>query len=106
MDETEFNNNIHLQKSLTELVSKAVRDINTDSAFTAEQKRDLIRKLGGVPRHLMFEFLNSQYRSGPDIAKSIEELLSEGRPRNTKRTGRTPQEILNEVKEINKVGSN
>ena len=101
MDEQEFKNNLDLQKRFTELISKAIRDINTDSAFTAEQKRDLIKQLGGAPKHLMFEFLNSQYRSGPEIAKNIKALISEDRPRHTERTNRTPNEILNEVKELN-----
>jgi|APSaa5957512493_1039668.scaffolds.fasta_scaffold34027_3 hypothetical protein len=48
-----------------ELLSQAVQDINTESGFTAEDKRDLIKNLPGMSdkNHNFYDFLNSQYRN-------------------------------------------
>lgn len=61
------------QTEFRQLYSNAVQDINTDSAFTAEQKRDLIKALPGMSDFGFYNFLKSQYRSGPDLAIWISE---------------------------------
>jgi len=69
-----------------DLLSQAVQDINTDSAFTAEQKRDLIKAMPGMSdkNHNFYDFLNTQYQSGPALAEYIRQYVSEDRPRNTR----------------------
>ena len=56
-----------------ELLSQAVRDINTEPGFTAEQKRDLIKNLPGMSdkNHNFYDFLNSQYRNAYAIKVQV-----------------------------------
>jgi len=56
-----------------ELLSSAVRDITTDPAFTPKQKKDLIKQMPAMSdkNQNFYDFLNSQYRSGPDVSKFV-----------------------------------
>lgn len=62
-------------------LSKAIQDVNTDTALTAEQKRDTIKKMAGISKQDMYDFLNIQYRTGPDISKYVAQFVSKDRPR-------------------------
>lgn len=100
--EEDFKVNLDLQKDLTRIVTNAIRDINTEPGLTPAQRADLIKQLGGVPKNIMYEYLNSTYRSGMDISREIKELISEGRPRGGRKpSDRTPEQIKAHVKRIN-----
>jgi len=70
-----------LMQAYREKLSKAIQDVNSESALNAIQKRDIIRLLPGMPRKEMFEFLNSNYRTGPDISVYVAQFVSPSRPR-------------------------
>ena len=63
-----------------ELTSK-IQYINGNPAFSAGEKVEEINKLEGAPREDMFEFLNKNFRTGPDLAQSLRKYVSEDRPR-------------------------
>ena len=69
------------QQKFRELLSNAVHDINTDSSFTPEQKRDLIKSMPGMSdkNHDFYRFLNIQYRTGPELAAEIRRLIGADR---------------------------
>ena len=50
---------------------QAVRNINTDPALTPEARAEAIKELGGAPKHLLFEYLNASFKTGPVIAKAL-----------------------------------
>ncbi len=101
MDKREFENNQALQFRLTELVAQAVRNINTDPALTPEARAEAIKELGGAPKHLLFEYLNASFKTGPEIAKAVKDLISHDRPRGATKKS-TPEKVLDKVKRINK----
>ena len=70
-----------LMQAYREKLSKAIRDVNTDSAFTSIQKRDIIKKMAGISKQDMFDFLNANYRTGPDISVFVAKFVSKDRPR-------------------------
>ena len=67
-----------------QLRAAAVRDIMTDSAFTGAQKHELIKQMPSMKDFGFYEFLNTQYQSGPVLAEYIKQLVSKNRPRNTR----------------------
>jgi len=93
------------QREVTRLISQAVREINSEPVYTARQKADLVKKLGGAPRQELFNFLNVTYRTGPDIAKNLEYLLRPGRPRggpSSSPPGDTKESVLKRLKRMNR----
>ena len=58
---------------------EAVRDINTDSAFTAERKAELIKNMPSMKDFGFYEFLNSQYQTGMSLAAEIDRLMSDNK---------------------------
>ena len=70
-----------LMQAFREKLSKAIQDVNTDTALTAEQKRDTIKKMSGISKQDMFDFLNANYRTGPDISAYVAQFVSKDRPR-------------------------
>ena len=101
MNKEEFESNEAIQFRLTELVSQAVRNINTDPALTPEARAEAIKELGGAPKYLLFEYLNASFKTGPEIAKAVKELISKDRPRGATKTS-SAEKVLNKVKKINK----
>jgi len=102
MDKQLFDNNVDLQAKFTELVSEAVRGINTEPGLTAEQKKDLIKELGGAPKHLMFEYLNSKFRDAMHISVTVPLIISKDRLKGIKNIPKsTPEKVLTKVKKIN-----
>ena len=88
----------------TQLVTKAIRDINTEPTLTAEEKAAAIKKLGGIPREVMFDYLNIRYRTGPDIADYVKNWVSPGRPRggpSTTKPGTTLKTLTDKIKSLN-----
>ena len=67
-----------------ELRASAIKDIMTDSAFTGAQKHELIKEMPSMKDFGFYEFLNTQYQSGPVLAEYIKQLVSKNRPRNTR----------------------
>ena len=70
-----------LMQAYREKLSKAIQDVNTDTALTPEQKRDTIKNMAGISKQDMFDFLNANYRTGPDISKYVAQFVSSDRPR-------------------------
>jgi len=60
---------------------KAIRDILTDSAFTPEQKSQLVKEMPSMEDAGFYQFLNTQFRTGPDLAEYIRQFVSSDRPR-------------------------
>ena len=69
------------QKFFTVKLVKQIQDINGNPAFSAEEKKAEIGKLKGVPKELMYNYLNKNFRTGPGLAKSLANYVSKGRPR-------------------------
>ena len=66
-------------REFTAELSKQIQDINGDPANT---KADIYRKIGelkGAPKQDMYDFLNTNFRTGPGLLLDI--AMSEGRPR-------------------------
>lgn len=59
--------------------SAAVRDINTSSAFTPEQKKDLIKNMPNMSDFGFYKFLNSQYQGDMQLASYIKNLIGKDR---------------------------
>ena len=60
-------------------LSKAIQDVSTDTGLTAEQKRDTIKNMSGISKHEMLDFLNSTYRTGPQISEYVAQFVNKGR---------------------------
>lgn len=102
MDKETFDNNVDLQAKFTNLVSEAVRGINTEPGLTPEQKKQLIKDLAGAPKHLMFEYLNSRFRDAMHISVTVPLLINKNRPRGIIGIPKsTTKEVLAKVKKIN-----
>ena len=67
-----------------ELRAAAVTDIMTDSAFTGAQKHELIKQMPSMKDFGFYDFLNTQYQSGPALGDYIRQFVSKNRPRNTR----------------------
>lgn len=88
-----------------ELITKAIRDINSDPSLTAEEKAKAVKQLGGAPKQALYDYLNVTYRTGPDIAKNIQVLIDPQRPRggpSTTKPGTTLDSIKEKIKRINR----
>ena len=92
-EDKDFKDNIFLQQKLTMLVDKAVRDINTEPGLTKKEQAVDVKSLGRISRPIMFDFLNSTYRSGMDIHRTINDMISKDRDAHT---------IFEKIKIINK----
>ena len=84
-------------QAFREKLSKAIRDVNTDTALTAEQKRDTIKKMAGISKQDMYNFLNVQYRTGPDISKYVAQFVSKDRPRGGPGTQSTKKSLIRRI---------
>jgi len=62
-------------------VVEAVREINADGGQTPEQKRELIKNLPTMKDEGFYHFLNTQYKTGPQVAEYIRQFISENRPK-------------------------
>ena len=102
MDKETFDSNEDLQGKFRVLVGEAVRGINTEPGLTPEQKKQLIKDLGGAPKHLMFEYLNSRFRDAMHISVTVPLLISKDRLKGIRGiTKSTPEKVLAKVKKIN-----
>ena len=71
------------QKFFTVKLVKQIQDINGNPAFSAEEKKAEIGKLKGVPKELMYNYLNKNFRTGPGLSKTLTKFVSKDRPRGT-----------------------
>ena len=92
-EDKDFKDNIFLQQKLTMLDDNAVRDINTEPGLTKKEQAADVKSLGRISRPIMFDFLNSTYRSGMDIHRTIKDMISKDRNTHT---------IFEKIKIINK----
>jgi len=68
-------------RAFTAGLTAKIQYINGNPAFSAGEKAEEINKLEGIPREDMYEFLNINFRTGPDLAESLRKYVSEDRPR-------------------------
>ena len=92
-EDKDFKDNIFLQQKLTMLISKAIQDIRTEPGLTKKEQGVDVKSLGKISRPIMFDFLNSTYRSGMDIHRTIKDMISKDRDTHT---------IFEKIKIINK----
>ena len=57
------------------LYTNATHDIVTDSAFTAEQKRDMVEKLPDITELEFYKFLKTKYQTASDISKYLKDRM-------------------------------
>ncbi len=69
------------QMAFTMRLVKQIQDINGNPAFSAQEKQEAIANLKGAPREEMFEYLNNNFRTGPDLAEALRPFVSKNRPR-------------------------
>ena len=72
------------QADFMKKISNAIHDINSDSAFTPEQKAHLIKNLPTMKDLKFYEFLNVQYQSGPALAEYVRQFVSDDRPKHAR----------------------
>ena len=102
-EDKDFKDNIFLQQKLGILVSNAVRDINTEPGLTKKEQAADVKSLGGISRPIMFDFLNSTYRTGMDLHINIKQMISKNRPKGgPKKTDTDTHTIFEKIKIINK----
>lgn len=65
----------------TEAILWAIRTINGNPSLTAEEKKNDIKNLVGLPREHMMQIVNKHYRSGPGLHDALKHFVSKGRPR-------------------------
>ena len=92
--------NEHQEQELTRLVTKAIQDINTEPGLTAEQKKECIKQLGGLPRGTLLDYLNAQYRTAMEVADFIKQAASRKNP--NRFIEKTKEAIIDTVKKTNK----
>ena len=62
-------------------IVRRIQDINGNPAFSAQEKQDEIAKLKGASKEDMMDYLNQNFRTGPDLAESLRPFISRDRPR-------------------------
>ena len=70
---------------LMKLTGTAVSVINARSDMTPEEKAEAIKKLKGITRKEMMDFVNkyrfTENNKGPTLAENLQDKVSEHRPR-------------------------
>jgi len=79
---TDFN-----QFEFIRVLTKAIQDINSDPKLNAIDKRDTIKALAGAPKEQMYEYLKTEYRTGPDISNYVLNFISPDRVKKLKKQG-------------------
>ncbi len=69
------------QKAFTMRLVKQIQDINGNPALSAQEKKEAIANLSGATREDMMDYLNKNFRTGPDLAKSLRPFVSKDRPK-------------------------
>ncbi len=64
---------------ITEDLGLQIAEINNNPRFTARMKAEKIAALNGAPRQEMFDFVNKNFRTGPDLADEIAKIVSKDR---------------------------
>jgi len=67
-----------------ELRAKAVRDILTEPALTPKQRAQAIKDMPSMSDAGFYQFLNTQFRTGPDLAEYIRQFVSSDRPKHAR----------------------
>lgn len=67
-------------RAVTAQLTRQVQDITSNKALTPAKQAEEIGKLKGAPKEDMYKFLNDNFRVGPDLAKSIKDIISKHRP--------------------------
>jgi len=68
------------QMAFTLKLVKQIQDINGNPSLSAQEKKEAIGNLSGASRESMMDYLNKNFRTGPDLAKSLRKHVSEDRP--------------------------
>lgn len=86
------------QKLLTDLVIKAIQDIKTEPGLTPEQKAQCIKDMKGIPKEVMYEYLNSNYRT----AMSIASWIPKNRKKGISETAISKKSVMDKLKSLNR----
>jgi len=67
-------------RAYTAQLTRQVQDITSNNSLTPKKQAEEIGKLKGAEKEDMYEFLNNNFRVGPDLALSIKKIISKNRP--------------------------
>jgi hypothetical protein len=73
-------------KKITDRIKKQIQDINGDPGLTAADKIAEIKKIKFGAQDVLFQFLNDNYSTGPELAAAIKKLISKNRPKGAKKS--------------------
>ena len=68
------------QRAYTAALTRQVQDITANKTLTPRKQAEEIGKLKGAEKENMYDFLNKNFRVGPDLAFSIKAIISKNRP--------------------------
>lgn len=68
-------------RAYTAQLTRQVQDITSNNALTPDKQAEAIGKLKGAEKEDMYEFMNNNFRVGPDLAASIKKIISKDRPK-------------------------
>jgi len=69
------------QSAFTVKLVRQIQDINGNPALSAQEKKEAIANLSGASREEMMDYLNQNFRTGPDLAESLRPHVSTDRPK-------------------------
>jgi len=67
-------------ENYTALLTRKVQDILNDPTLTPKKQAESIGKLKGAEKQDMYKFVNDNFRTGPDLAIEIKNIISKHRP--------------------------
>ncbi len=73
-------------KELTDIIKKQIQDINGNPGLTAADKIAEIKKIKFGAQEVLFQYLNDNYSTGPELAAAIKKIISKNRPKGAKKT--------------------
>ena len=71
---------------ITDRIKKQIQDINGDPGLTPADKIAEIKKIKFGALDVLFQYLNDNYSTGPELAATIKKLISKNRPKGAKKT--------------------
>ena len=71
---------------ITDRIKKQIQDINGDPGLTPAEKIAEIKKIKFGAQDVLFQFLNDNYSTGPELAAAVKKLITKNRPKGAKKT--------------------
>ena len=63
-------------RAYTAQLTRQVQDITSNNSLTPDKQAEEIGKLKGAPKEDMNQFMNNNFRVGPDLADSLKKIIS------------------------------